>query len=43
MILSDDLHKRFKLACVHDGKEMTEVVRKAIEEYVERIEKKLKK
>ena len=41
--LADDLHKRFKIACVHEGKEMSEVVRKAIEDFVEKAEKKLKK
>jgi predicted DNA-binding protein len=41
--ISDELHKRFKLACVHEDKEMSAVVRKWIEEYVEKIEKKLKK
>ena len=41
--LSDELHKRFKLICVHQEKDMSEVVRKLIEEYVEKAEKKLKK
>ncbi len=41
--IPEELHKRFKIACVHDGKEMSEVVRKCIEDYVERVEKKLKK
>ena len=40
--LADDLHKRFKIACVHEGKEMSEVVRRLIEEYVEKAEKRLK-
>lgn len=43
LFLSDELHKRFKLACVHEEKDMAEVVRKLIEEYVEKIEKKLKR
>ncbi len=41
--LSDELHKRLKLTCVQEGKDMAEVVRKLIEEYVEKAEKKLKK
>lgn len=41
--ISEELHKRFKIACVHEGKEMSEVVRKAIEDFVEKAEKKLKK
>jgi predicted DNA-binding protein len=41
--LSNELHKRFKLACVQEGKDMSEVVRRLIENYVERVEKKLKK
>ena len=40
--VSDQFHKRFKLACVHEGKIMSDVVRKAIEEFVEKVEKKLK-
>ncbi|MGA2261577.1 MAG: plasmid partition protein ParG [Acidobacteriota bacterium] len=38
--ISDELHKRFKLACVHEEKIMSDVVRKAIQEFVERSEKK---
>jgi len=41
--LTDELHKRFKLVCVQENKDMSEVVRKMIEEYVEKVEKKLKK
>jgi len=41
--LPEDLHKRFKLACVHEEKIMSEVVRKAIEDFVEKVEKKLKR
>jgi len=40
LILSDDLHYRFKVACTLEGVEMSEVVRKFIEEYVEKIEKR---
>jgi predicted DNA-binding protein len=43
MKLSDELHKRFKIACVQEGKELSEVVRKAIEDFVEKVERKLKK
>ncbi len=41
--LPDELHKRFKLACVLESKDMSEVVRACIEKYVEQVEKKLKK
>jgi len=41
--LSDELHRRFKIVCVTESKDMSEVVRKLIEEYVEKAEKKLKK
>ncbi len=40
--LSDELHRRFKIVCVMESKDMSEVVRKLIEEYVEKAEKKLK-
>lgn len=40
--LSDELHKRFKIACAQEGKELSEVVRKWIENYVEWSQKKLK-
>ncbi len=41
--MTDELHKRFKLACVHEEKEMSELIRAWIEKYVEQVEKKLKK
>ena len=41
--LVDDLHKRFKLVCVQENREMSEVIRKLIEEYVDKAEKRLKK
>jgi metal-responsive CopG/Arc/MetJ family transcriptional regulator len=41
--IPEDLHKRFKIACAHEEKEMSEIVRKAIEDFVEKSEKKLKK
>ncbi len=41
--LSEELHRRFKIVCVTEGKDMSEVVRKLIEDYVEKAEKKLKK
>ncbi len=43
MKISEELHKRLKLVCVHEDKEMSEVVRRLIEEYVEKAEKRLKK
>ena len=39
--ITDELHKRFKLACVQEDVIMSDVVRKLIEEYAERVEKKL--
>ncbi len=41
--LPDEIHKRFKLVCVQEEKDMSEVTRKMIEEYIEKAEKKLKK
>jgi metal-responsive CopG/Arc/MetJ family transcriptional regulator len=38
--LSDELHTRLKLACVQEQKDMSEVIRKLIEEYVGKAEKK---
>jgi predicted DNA-binding protein len=42
VLLSDELHKRFKIVCAHESKDMSEIVRKLIEEYVEKAEKRLK-
>lgn len=41
--LSDDLHKRLKLHCVLVEKEMAELIRRLIEEHLEKAEKKFKK
>lgn len=41
--IPDELHQRFKLACVLQKKDMSEIVRACIERFVEKIEKKLKK
>ena len=41
--ISDELRKRFKLACVHEEKIMSDVIRKAIEEFVKKSEKKQKR
>jgi metal-responsive CopG/Arc/MetJ family transcriptional regulator len=41
--IPDELHKRFKAICALEGKEMTEVVVRIVQEYVEKAEKKLKK
>ena len=40
--MSDGFHKRFKLACVHEGKEMSKLVRAWIERYIGKVEKKHK-
>lgn len=42
MKISEELHKRLRIVCAHEDKEMSEVVRHLIEEYVEKAEKKLK-
>ncbi len=38
--MPDEVHQRFKIACTLDGKEMTEVILKFVEEYIEEIEKR---
>jgi predicted DNA-binding protein len=43
MNLPDELHRRLKLHCVEIGKEMTDVVQRLIEDYLERVEKKTKR
>jgi metal-responsive CopG/Arc/MetJ family transcriptional regulator len=40
--IPEELHKRFKVVCAQEGKEMSELVRAWIEKYVEQIEKKQK-
>ena len=42
MKISKELHKRFKIACVVDGTDMSTVIRRLIEQYVEKIEKRMK-
>jgi len=41
--LSGELHRRFKLVSVQEGKDMSEIIRKLIEEYVQKAGKKQKK
>jgi hypothetical protein len=41
--IPDKLHKRFKAVCALEGIDMTTVIVKIVEEYVEKAEKKLKK
>jgi hypothetical protein len=38
--ISDDLHTRLKIACTLEGKDMTTVLLKLVEEYVEKIGKR---
>jgi hypothetical protein len=38
--LSDETHKKLKLHCVEQGEKMTDVVRKLVEEYLGRVEKR---
>jgi hypothetical protein len=40
MLLPAELHTRFKVVCTLEGKDMTEVIRKFIEGYVEKAEKR---
>ena len=35
-----ELHMRFKIACTLEGTDMTAVMQKLIEEYVEKVEKR---
>ncbi len=43
VILPDDIHYKFKLACVEQGTEMSEVIRTLIEGYMKKAEKRRKK
>ena len=43
LIITAQLHTRLKVICALQGVEMSEVVRKLIEDYVEKTEKKIKK
>jgi hypothetical protein len=38
--IPDDLHTSLKIACTLEGKDMTTVLLKLVEEYVEKIEKR---
>lgn len=40
VIVPDELHTRLKIACTLEGKDMTSVVTKMVEEYVERVERR---
>jgi hypothetical protein len=42
MNIPEALHKRLKVVCVLQDTEMSEVVRKLVEDYVDRTERKLK-
>ena len=42
ILVPEELHRRFKVVCVMEGTDMSEVLRKMMEEYVERAEKRLK-
>jgi len=41
--LSGKLHRRFKLVSVQEGKDMSEIIRKLIEEYLAKAESKQKR
>ncbi len=43
LLLPEELHQRFKLVCVQERKDMSEIVRKLITEYVEKAERKAKR
>jgi hypothetical protein len=38
--LPEDLHKKLKIYCVEIDKKMTEVLRKLVEEHLEKVEKR---
>ena len=40
--MDDDLHTRFKVACVQEKLDMAEVLRECVERFVEKVEKKQK-
>ena len=40
LTLPDDLHTKFKVVCALEGSDMSEIVRKWIEAYVQREEKR---
>jgi len=40
LILPEDLHTKFKVICTLEGTDMSEVVRRWIEDYVEKEEKR---
>lgn len=40
MNIPDELHTRLKIACTLEGRDMTSVVLKMVEEYVEKVEKR---
>jgi predicted DNA-binding protein len=40
---SEELHKRLKVHCAVEGKDMAEVIRKLVEDYLEKTEKKKSK
>lgn len=43
MNLPEDLHKRLKLWCVSNDAEMTEIIRRLVEEFLAKEEKKSKR
>lgn len=43
LYVGDELHKRLRVHCAVEDKDMSEVVRKLIEEYLQKIEKETKK
>jgi plasmid stability protein len=40
VLLEDDFHRRLKVACAQQGKDISAVVRQLLEEYVEKHERK---
>jgi ribbon-helix-helix protein len=43
LYIGDELHKRLRVHCAVEDKDMSEVVRKLIEEYLQKVEKKTTK
>ena len=38
--LSDDFHKKLKIHCVEQDKKMTDLIRKLVEDYLEKVEQR---
>jgi hypothetical protein len=43
LLVPDELHKRYKIACAMEEIDMSEAIRKLMQQFVEKVEKKQKK